>query len=90
MHAMGRFSALLASVLILAGCRTGGLPAVISAAENGAKTLGIERTAAVMNPREDIGAIDAKEIGLSIAAQLVKVHNAQFPREKDHESLHAD
>lgn len=26
MHAMGRFSALLASVLILAGCRTGGLP----------------------------------------------------------------
>jgi xanthine dehydrogenase accessory factor len=39
---------------------------------------------------EEIGAIDAKEIGLSIAAQLVKVRNARFPREKDHDSLHAD
>ena len=39
---------------------------------------------------EDIGAVDATEIGLAIAAQLVKVRNARFPREKDHESLHAD
>lgn len=39
---------------------------------------------------EKIGAIDAQEIGLSIAAQLVNVRNAHFPREKDHESLHAD
>lgn len=38
----------------------------------------------------DICAADAKEIGLSIAAQLVQKHNERFPREIDHESLHAD
>ena len=38
----------------------------------------------------EIGAIDAKEIGLSIAAQLVQKHNERYPRQKDHESLHAD
>lgn len=37
----------------------------------------------------NIGAIDAKEIGLAIAAQLVEQRNIRFPREKDHESLHA-
>jgi len=46
--------------VLVIGCRTGGLPAVISAAENGAKVLGIDRVASVSNPREDIGAIDSK------------------------------
>ena len=46
--------------VLVIGCRTGGLPAVISAAEHGAKTLGIDRVASVPNPREDIGAIDSK------------------------------
>ena len=30
--------------VLVVGCRTAGLPAVISAAENGAKVLGIDRT----------------------------------------------
>ncbi len=38
----------------------------------------------------EIGAIDAPEIGLSVVAQLVAVHNAAFPREKDHDSIHAE
>ena len=46
--------------VLVVGCRTGGLPAVISAAEHGAKVLGIDRTADVMNPREDIGAINSR------------------------------
>ena len=46
--------------VLVIGCRTGGLPAVISAAENGAKVLGIDRVSKVPNPREDIGAIDSK------------------------------
>ena len=39
---------------------------------------------------EKIGAIDAAEIGLSVAAQLVRVNNEHFPREKDKESLHRE
>ena len=35
-----------------------------------------------------IGAVDAAEIGLSVAAQLVNEANVHTPREKDHESLH--
>lgn len=46
--------------VLVVGCRTAGLPAVISAAENGAKVLGIDRTPTVLAPREDIGAIDSK------------------------------
>ena len=46
--------------VLVVGCRTGGLPAAISAAENGAKVLGIDRVSKVPNPREDIGAIDSK------------------------------
>ena len=46
--------------VLVVGCRTAGLPAVISAAENGAKALGIDRTSTVLAPREDIGAIDSK------------------------------
>ncbi len=38
----------------------------------------------------EIGAVDAAEIGLAVAGQLVQVRNAAFPREKDHESLHAE
>lgn len=41
----------------MVGCRTGGLPAVISAAENGAKVLGIEQMSAIATPREDLGAM---------------------------------
>lgn len=39
---------------------------------------------------ESIGASDACEIGLAICAQLVRVKNERFPREIDHESLHAE
>lgn len=46
--------------VLVVGIGTGGLPAVISAAENGAKVLGIERQAAINNVREDIGAINSK------------------------------
>ena len=46
--------------VLVVGCRTAGLPAIISAAENGAKVLGVDRTSAVAAPREDIGAIDSK------------------------------
>ncbi len=46
--------------VVVVGCRTGGLPAVISAAENGAKVLGVDQASAVAAPREDIGAIDSK------------------------------
>ena len=46
--------------VVVCGCKTGGLPAVISAAENGARVLGIDRDSKVSNPREDIGAIDSK------------------------------
>ena len=46
--------------VLVVGCRTGGLPAAISAAENGAQTLGIDRTEHVMDPREDIGSINSK------------------------------
>ena len=46
--------------VVVCGCKTGGLPAVISAVENGARVLGIDRVSKVSNPREDIGAIDSK------------------------------
>lgn len=46
--------------VVVVGCRTGGLPAVISAAENGAKVLGVEQMSAIATPREDLGAIDSK------------------------------
>lgn len=46
--------------VLVCGCKTGGLPAVISAAENGAKVLGIDRASKVSNPREDIGSINSK------------------------------
>ncbi len=46
--------------VVVCGCRTGGLPAVISAAENGAKVLGIDRVSSVATPREDIGSINSK------------------------------
>lgn len=44
----------------MVGCRTGGLPAVISAAENGAKVLGIEQMSSIATPREDLGAINSR------------------------------
>ena len=46
--------------VVVMGCRTGGLPAVISAAENGAKVLGIEQMSAIATPREDLGAINSR------------------------------
>lgn len=46
--------------VVVVGCRTGGLPAIISAAENGAKVLGIEQMSAIANPREDLGAVDSR------------------------------
>lgn len=46
--------------VLVVGCRTGGLPAVMSAAENGAKVLGIDMAEHVNNPREDIGAYNSR------------------------------
>lgn len=46
--------------VVVVGCRTGGLPAVISVAENGAKVLGIEQMSAIATPREDLGAINSR------------------------------
>lgn len=46
--------------VVVVGCRTGGLPAVISAAENGARVLGVEQMSSIATPREDLGAIDSK------------------------------
>ena len=46
--------------VVVVGCRTGGLPAIISAAENGAKVLGIEQMSAIAAPREDLGAVDSR------------------------------
>ena len=46
--------------VLVVGCRTGGLPAVISAAENGAHVLGVDRMSKVANPREDIGAVNSR------------------------------
>lgn len=45
--------------VVVVGCRTGGLPAIISAAEYGAKVLGIDQQDKVANPREDLGAINS-------------------------------
>lgn len=38
----------------------------------------------------DLEANDAVEIGLTIAAQLMQKRNERFPRELDHDSLHAE
>ena len=46
--------------VVVVGCGTGGLPAIISAVENGAKVLGIDQMSQVGNVREDLGAIDSK------------------------------
>lgn len=46
--------------VVVVGCRTGGLPAVISAAENGTKVLGIEQMSSIATPREDLGAINSR------------------------------
>lgn len=46
--------------VVVVGCGTAGLPALISAAENGAKALGIESQSKISNVREDIGSIDSK------------------------------
>ena len=59
--------------VLVVGYRTAGLPAVISAAENGAKVLGVDRTSKVSCPREDIGSIDSK---------LQKASFAEFPQFK--------
>lgn len=45
--------------VVVVGCGTGGIPAIISAAEEGARVLGIDQQAKVSNVREDIGAIDS-------------------------------
>ena len=45
--------------VVVVGCGTGGIPAIISAAENGARVLGIDQQETVSNVREDIGAIDS-------------------------------
>ena len=46
--------------VLVVGMGTGGIPAMISAAENGAKVLGIDRQGTPHNVREDIGAIDSR------------------------------
>ncbi len=46
--------------VVVVGIGTGGVIATISAAENGAKVLGIDQKSKVGNVREDIGAIDSR------------------------------
>ena len=46
--------------VLVVGVGTGGIPAMISAAENGARVLGIDRQGTPHNVREDIGAIDSR------------------------------
>ena len=46
--------------VVVVGCRTGGLPAIISAAENGARVRGVDQSEKVNNPREDIGAFGSQ------------------------------
>ncbi|WP_304425473.1 FAD-binding protein [uncultured Adlercreutzia sp.] len=46
--------------VLVVGMGTGGIPAMISAAENGARVLGIDRQGTPKNVREDIGAIDSR------------------------------
>lgn len=46
--------------VLVVGCRTGGLPAMMSAAENGANVLGIDMADGIRNPREDIGAYNSR------------------------------
>ncbi len=46
--------------VLVVGIGTGGLIAMMSAAENGAKVLGIDRQQIIDNLREDIGAINSK------------------------------
>ncbi len=46
--------------VLVVGVGTGGIPAMISAAENGAKVLGIDRQTTPRNVREDIGAVDSR------------------------------
>lgn len=46
--------------VLVVGVGTGGIPAMISAAENGARVLGIDRQSTPRNVREDIGAVDSR------------------------------
>lgn len=57
--------------VLVVGCQTGGFPAAISAAENGAKVLVVERRETCATPREDIGAIDSS---------LQKASFGEFPQ----------
>ena len=57
--------------VVVVGLGTAGVPAVISAAENGARVLGIDSQAEISNVREDIGAINSS---------LQKASFAEFPQ----------
>ena len=46
--------------VLVVGIGTGCIPAMISAAENGARVLGIDRQGSPHNVREDIGVIDSR------------------------------
>ena len=59
--------------VVVVGCGTAGLPALIAAAQAGAKALGIESQDACNNVREDLGSIDSK---------LQKESFEQFPQFK--------
>lgn len=56
--------------VVVVGLGTAGVPAVISAAENGARVLGIDSQAAIFNVREDVGAINSS---------LQRASFAEFP-----------
>ena len=56
--------------VVVVGLGTAGVPAVISAAENGARVLGIDSQAAISNVREDVGAINSS---------LQRASFAEFP-----------
>ena len=56
----GKVAETLETEVLVIGTGTAGWPAALTAAENGAKVMLIERNAMVSTPKDDIGAVDSK------------------------------
>ena len=56
----GKVAETLETEVLVIGTGTAGWPAALSAAENGAKVMLIERNAMVSTPKDDLGAVDSK------------------------------
>lgn len=61
----------LSTEVLVVGCGTAGWPAALTAAEEGAKVLVVERLASATKPKEDIGALNSS---------LQKASFAQYPQ----------